>query len=81
MFLRLAGFVITWTPYAVVSLYSAFIDSNAITPIGSTIPALFAKSSMLWSTLLYLLTNKSIKSKMNLSLLFKTAKKEKFTNM
>jgi hypothetical protein len=29
-------------------MYSAFIDSNAITPIFATFPALFAKSSLVW---------------------------------
>jgi len=36
-----------------------------ITPVGSTLPAVFAKSSTVWSTVFYIFSNKNIKSKMS----------------
>ncbi len=58
-----AGFGISWTPYALVALISAFIDPNLVTPMGSLLPALFAKTSMVWSTIFYIMSNKQIKYK------------------
>lgn len=52
-------------PYSVVSFYSAFINPNDISPLGSSLPAMFAKSSMVWSSLLILFANKQIRSKLN----------------
>ena len=40
-------------------------------PISSTLLAIFAKSSVVWSSLLYMFTNKSIRSKLNFGLFFK----------
>lgn len=45
-------------------MYSALINPDDITPLFSTLPAMFAKSSMIWSTLLYLISNKHIKEKL-----------------
>ena len=55
-FLQVA-FIIAWTPYALVAFYSALIEPNGVPPIYSLLPALFAKSSMFWSSLFYLCTN------------------------
>ena len=52
-------------PYSVVSFYSAFINPNDISPLGSSLPAMFAKSSLVWSSLLILLANKQVRSKLN----------------
>lgn len=61
----LGGFLITWTPYTIVFLYNCFKNINDESqPILSTISAVFAKSSVFWSTLLYILTNRNIKSKL-----------------
>ena len=49
-----------WTPYAIVSLISAFIDPNLITPLGSLIPAVFAKASMAWGGIYFTFSNKEI---------------------
>lgn len=56
--------MLTWSPYAFVTLYSAFVNPDHITPVGSTLPAIFAKSSTVWSTIFYIFSNKNIKSKM-----------------
>jgi len=58
-----AGFGISWLPYALVSMISAFIDPDLISPMGSLLPALFAKTSMVWSTVFYIMSNKQIKYK------------------
>ncbi len=46
-------------------MYSAFVNSNQLTPLWSTFPAMFAKSSFIWGTLLYMTTNNEFKSKIN----------------
>ena len=56
--------MLTWSPYAFVTLYSSFVNPDHITPVGSTLPAIFAKSSTVWSTIFYIFSNKNIKSKM-----------------
>lgn len=63
MMIYVAGFAVTWTPYALVSMVSAFIDPHLISPLGTLLPALFAKTSMVWSTMFYILSNKQIKAK------------------
>ena len=55
--------MVSCTPYAFVSFYTAFIDEDAISPLGTTLPAFFLKSSMVWSTLFFVVTNRNIKSK------------------
>lgn len=67
-FLFKVGFIITWTPYAIVSLYSAFINADRISPLVTTLPALFAKSSMLWPSMLFMFSNSKIRNKLNKSL-------------
>ena len=39
-------------PYAIVSMVSAFINVNTISPKLATVPALFAKSSLVWPAFL-----------------------------
>ncbi len=56
-------FICTWTPYALVSLYSAFVDSDGVSPMGATLPAVIAKSASIWSTIFFLLSNRNIKSR------------------
>lgn len=63
IYFRLVGYLLTWTPYSIVSMYSAFIDPSDISPLASTLPAMFAKSSMVWSTILFIYSNDYIKIK------------------
>ena len=46
-------------------MYNSFkpVKYNSL-PLASTLSAVFAKSSVLWSTLFYILTNRTIKSKL-----------------
>lgn len=67
----IAIFIFSWTPYAFVAMYSAFVDPSHISPLGATIPAMFAKSSMIWGTILYLFSNSKIRSKFNQKLFVK----------
>ena len=62
------GYLMTWGPYSLVSMYSAFISPNHITPLDSTLPAMFAKSSLAWSTILFIYSNKKIKSRVKFRL-------------
>lgn len=56
-------FILSWSPYALISLYRTFFDySNSITPLMATIPALFAKSSLIWPSLLNIIGNKTMRS-------------------
>ena len=58
---RLVIFIIAWTPYALVSFYSALIVPNGVGPVYSLLPAICAKTSMLWSSLFFLASNYSFK--------------------
>lgn len=62
MFL-LVGFVVSWTPYAIACLYVAFFNTT-LPPLVATIPAFFAKASLLWPSLLNILTNNDIKTRL-----------------
>jgi hypothetical protein len=53
-----------------LNLNYIFIIKDHITPIISTLPALLAKSSVVWSTLLHIFTNKRIKSKVSKTIIF-----------
>ena len=52
--IQIGFFLLCWTPYAIVSMYSAFIDPYAISATMATVPAFFSKSSLLWPALLNL---------------------------
>lgn len=63
LFIYILGFLLTWLPYAIVSLYSACIKSEQFRPLVTMLAILFTKTSIVWSTLFYLITNKKLKSK------------------
>ena len=54
------GFLISWSPYAIVSIYRVFTD-DYISPMVETIPAMFAKSTLLWTSVLYIYSNRKIR--------------------
>ena len=60
----IAAFLISWTPYAVVSLISATGHTNMIGPLGASIPAYFAKSSCIYNLIIYVLCFKKFRQKM-----------------
>jgi hypothetical protein len=61
-FAIIVGYLISWTPYALVSMYCLLINSDHISPLMATIPSIFAKSSSLWSTILFILSNEKCRS-------------------
>ena len=65
-------FMFAWTPYTIVCLYMAFVDAGAISPMMTSIPAMFAKSSMLFSSLFFIFTNSQFKRRLGLNLLKKS---------
>jgi hypothetical protein len=74
MIVYIFGFLISWLPYFSISLCSTFITSSHISPLISILPSLLAKLSLIWSSSLYLLSNKKIKSKFSFDLLRKNKK-------
>ncbi|KAM4692239.1 opsin-5-like [Rhinophrynus dorsalis] len=49
------GFLLAWTPYAVVAMWAAFGNPDKIPPIAFALAAVFAKSSTLYNPMVYLL--------------------------
>lgn len=62
--MMVAGFLLAWSPYACVSLISAFGNPQSITPLMATLPALFAKSQVIWNPIIYVAFNKNFRSKL-----------------
>ena len=54
--------MISWTPYAIVSLTKAFFNVE-FDPVTSFYPTMYAKTSLVWPAFFFLVTNKSICSK------------------
>lgn len=48
-----------WTPYAVLAMYVVFIDSNGFSPTVEAVPSMIAKTSMLWTAVLYYILNRN----------------------
>jgi len=58
MMTYIVAFILSWTPYAIVTFYAAFI-SDDLPPLGGTLPAMFAKSAFVWSSAIFLYSSKS----------------------
>ncbi|XP_018425859.1 PREDICTED: opsin-5-like [Nanorana parkeri] len=57
------GFLVSWTPYAVVSFWSMFHSSTSIPPTVSLLPCLFAKSSTAFNPIIYYAFSKTFRQK------------------
>ncbi|KAG9465749.1 hypothetical protein GDO78_017795 [Eleutherodactylus coqui] len=57
------GFLVSWTPYAIVSFWSIFHSSASIPPIVSLLPCLFAKSSTAFNPIIYYMFSKIFRQK------------------
>ncbi|KAM3932671.1 opsin-5-like [Leptodactylus fuscus] len=57
------GFLVSWTPYAIVSFWSIFRSSASIPPIVSLLPCLFAKSSTAFNPIIYYTFSKTFRQK------------------
>ncbi|XP_034383919.1 opsin 8, group member b [Cyclopterus lumpus] len=55
------GFVVCWSPYAIVSMWSILHDSGSIPPEVSLLPCLFAKSSTVYNPLIYYVFSQSFR--------------------
>ena len=53
-------------------MYSALINSSHVTPLASTLPTMFAKLSMVLSSIHFICSNRKIRSKINRSLFTQT---------
>lgn len=49
------GFVVAWTPYAVVSMWAALTDATQVPPTAFALAAIFAKSSTIYNPVVHLL--------------------------
>ncbi|CAF0759611.1 unnamed protein product [Rotaria sordida] len=58
------AFTIAWTPYAIVAFISSFFSPDLIPPLGGTIPAIFAKSSIYFNPFIYIMSNSYVRSKL-----------------
>ncbi|CAF3693937.1 unnamed protein product [Rotaria sordida] len=58
------AFTIAWTPYAIVAFISSFFSPDLIPPLGGTIPAIFAKSSIYFNPFIYIMSNSYMRSKL-----------------
>ncbi|XP_037606837.1 opsin 8, group member b [Sebastes umbrosus] len=55
------GFMVCWSPYSMVSLWSIFGDSSTIPPEVSLLPCMFAKSSTVYNPMIYYIFSQSFK--------------------
>ena len=55
------GYLFAWTPYAIVSLYSAFANPDNVSLLLAAVPALFAKTSTFYNPLIYFFTYKAFR--------------------
>ncbi len=61
--------MVAWTPYAIISFVSAFIDPSYISPMQTITTALFAKSSLAVNTGFFIYSFKGIKESFTKNLL------------
>ncbi|CAF3468257.1 unnamed protein product [Rotaria socialis] len=59
--LVIGGFLVAWTPYAILILIQVFINIAHIPPIMITIPALIAKTSFIWNPLILTVRNEDFR--------------------
>ncbi|CAG7838004.1 unnamed protein product, partial [Allacma fusca] len=55
-------FLMSWTPYAVVSVVGQFGDASSLTPLGTALPAIFAKASVIYNPIVYGLSHPHFRS-------------------
>ncbi|XP_016114795.1 opsin-5-like [Sinocyclocheilus grahami] len=56
------GFLMAWSPYAVVSMWAAFAEPDLVPPIAFALAAMFAKSSTLYNPMVYLVIKPSFRT-------------------
>lgn len=63
------GFLLAWTPYAVLCMWTVFFDSSTVPPIFTILPPLFAKTSTVFNPFIYFYTNPRIRMGMKATVL------------
>ncbi|KAL3847554.1 hypothetical protein ACJMK2_018511 [Sinanodonta woodiana] len=58
----IAVFIFSWTPYYIVCFVGIFGDIHVIPPALQTLPAICAKSASVWDPILYVATNKDLRT-------------------
>ena len=58
----------TWTPFALVSMYSAFINPEKISPQLSIVTSMLTKSSFFWTPIVYIMFDKRVQAYILMSL-------------
>lgn len=61
-FILIVAFVVAWSPYAVLCLWTIFAAPSTVPPFLTLIPPLFAKSSTVFNPLIYFLTNPKLRT-------------------
>ncbi|XP_051954486.1 opsin-5-like [Xyrauchen texanus] len=59
------GFIGSWAPYGIVSLWSIYRSGDSIPPEVSMLPCLFAKSSTVYNPFIYYVFSKTFKREVN----------------
>lgn len=55
-------FLISWTPYAVCSMIGQFGDASLLSPLATALPAIFAKSSIIYNPFIYALSHPTFRT-------------------
>ncbi|CAH1778013.1 unnamed protein product [Owenia fusiformis] len=55
-------FLLSWSPYAIVSLWAAIGDPDSIPMVAVVIPAVIAKSGVIWNPFIYVVMNKNFRA-------------------
>jgi hypothetical protein len=55
-------FLVSWTPYSILSLIGQFGDASLVTPWSATLSALFAKASVVYNPIIYGLSHPHFRS-------------------
>lgn len=62
------GYLLCWMPYGVVAMIASFGRPGVLTPVGSLIPSLLAKTSTVINPVIYMLLNTQVKDLVVLTL-------------
>ena len=54
---NIVGFLVAWTPYCITSFMVVVFGEHAVSPLGSFMPAMFAKTSMVWGAMFFIFSN------------------------
>ncbi|KAK3585625.1 hypothetical protein CHS0354_004542 [Potamilus streckersoni] len=68
VFFMIVCFLISWTPYAIVSIVTALMNPKSIPTFGKTLPGIFAKCSAIWNPIVYVIRNSEFRESLTLTL-------------